>query len=106
MDTTGERIKKARLAAGMTQTELANKVGVKFSAIHKYENGLVVNLKQETIGALAKALNVRPTYLMCMDDDPVPNIDPERQALIDELMKCTDEELKAMLKFAEMLKGK
>ncbi len=72
MSTTGERIKQCRLKLGMTQTELADKVGVKFSAIHKYENGLVVNLKRETIEKLAIALNVRPSYLMCMDDDPSP----------------------------------
>lgn len=67
--TTGERIKEARIAAGLTQTELAEKVGLKFSAIHKYESGRVVNLKRETISALAAALNVKPSWLMCMDED-------------------------------------
>lgn len=67
--TTGERIKAARIAAGLTQTQLAEKVGLKFSAIHKYETGMVVNLKRETISALAAALNVRPSWLMCMDDE-------------------------------------
>lgn len=67
--TTGDRIRKARLQAGMTQKELADKVGVKFSAIHKYETGMVKNLKRETIAALAEALNVKPSWLMCMDDD-------------------------------------
>ena len=60
MATTGERIKEARKMRGMTQTELAEKIGMKFSAIHKYENGLVVNLKRETIAALANALEVSP----------------------------------------------
>ncbi len=67
--TTGERIKQARLAAHLTQKELAEKVGLKFSAIHKYETGMVVNLKRETIAALAVALNVKPSWLMCMDDE-------------------------------------
>lgn len=53
----------------MTQTELAEKVGVQFAAIHKYESGLVVNLKRETINKLAAALNVKPSYLLCIDDD-------------------------------------
>lgn len=70
MATTGERIKEARKMRGMTQTELAEKIGMKFSAIHKYENGLVVNLKRETIAALANALEVSPAWLMCMDDTP------------------------------------
>ena len=71
MATTGERIKEARKARGMTQTELAERIGVKFSAIHKYENGLVVNLKRDTIAALANALDVSPSWLMCIDD-PAP----------------------------------
>lgn len=71
MATTGERIKEARKMRGMTQTELAEKIGMKFSAIHKYENGLVVNLKRETIAALANALEVSPAWLMCMDDTPI-----------------------------------
>ncbi len=72
--TTGERIKEARLAAHLTQKELAEKVGVKFSAIHKYEAGIVVNLKRETIDALARALNVKPSWLLCLDLDD--NFDP------------------------------
>lgn len=66
--TTGDRIKQARKAAGLTQTELANKIGVKFSTIHKYESGMIVNLKRETIAALADALDVKPSWLMCMDE--------------------------------------
>lgn len=69
MATTGERIRDARKAHGMTQKDLADKVGVKFSAIHKYENGLIVNLKRDTISALAKALEVSPAWLMCIDDE-------------------------------------
>lgn len=75
--TTGARIKQARLAAGLTQTELADKIGVKFSAIHKYETGMVKNLKRDTIAALARALDVKPSWLMCMDDpEPVSDIIP------------------------------
>lgn len=68
MATIGERIREARLANNMTQSELAAKVGLKFSAIHKYEAGLVVNLKRDTISALASALDVSPSWLMCLDD--------------------------------------
>lgn len=67
--TTGDRIKKARMAKGMTQEELAEKLGVKFGVISKYETGRVKNLKRETIAALAEILDVKPSWLMCMDDD-------------------------------------
>ena len=69
MATTGERIRDARKAKGMTQGELAEKIGVKTPAVYKYESGLVVNLKQDTIGRLAAALDVSPSWLMCMDGE-------------------------------------
>lgn len=77
--TTGEKIKAARLRAGLTQKELAEKVGVKFSAIHKYEAGLVVNLKQETIAKLSDALGVKPSYLMGYTDTDVEKAFDVRQ---------------------------
>jgi transcriptional regulator with XRE-family HTH domain len=67
--STGERIREARIRSNLTQKELANKIGVKFSAIHKYETGRIVNLKRETIEALAVALNVKPSWLLCLDEE-------------------------------------
>ena len=66
--STADRIKEARKAAGLTQKELASKLGVKHSAVSKYEQGRVVNLKRETIANIAAVLNVKPSWLMCMDD--------------------------------------
>ena len=80
--TTGKRIKMLRTQLGMSQTELGEKVGVKTSAIYKYENGLVVNLKRSTIDKLAEALGTTGSYLMGYDDEqkpstPLANDDPE-----------------------------
>ena len=82
MKTTGERIKEARLAAGMTQTELADKIGVKFSAIHKYESGMVKNMKQDTIAKLSEALGVKPSYLMGYTDATADELAVPPQAMI------------------------
>ena len=65
--TMGDRIKNLRLQRGLTQEELGAIVGVKKSAIYKYESGLVVNLKRDTIEKLARALGVRPTTLMGLE---------------------------------------
>ena len=62
--TTGEKIRNARKAKGMTQEELGAKIGVQKAAINKYETGIVVNLKRSTIAALSRALGVSPTYLL------------------------------------------
>lgn len=121
--TTGERIKQARIAAGLTQKELADKIGVKFSAIHKYESGIVVNLKRETIASLADALNVKPSWLMCMDDQidatKVPESEddeelqeyleylrtrPEARILMSTMRGATKEEVEENVRFIEALR--
>ena len=82
--TTGDKIKTLRIQHGMTQEELGEKVGVKKSAIYKYENGIVVNLKRSTIEKLAKVLEVSPSWLIGIEDDtgsippgfqPIPELD-------------------------------
>lgn len=60
----GQKIKKARLERGMTQQELGDVIGVQKSAIAKYENGRVVNIKRSTLQKIAKALNIRPSELI------------------------------------------
>ena len=60
----GQKIKKARLERGLTQQELGDIVGVQKSAIAKYENGRVVNIKRSTLQKIAKALEIRPSELV------------------------------------------
>lgn len=60
----GQKIKQARLQKGLTQEELGNIVGLQKSAIAKYENGRVVNIKRSTLQKLAKALDLRGSDLI------------------------------------------
>ena len=60
----GQKIKKARIERGLTQQKLGNLVGVQKSAIAKYENGRVVNIKRSTLQKIASALNMRPSELV------------------------------------------
>lgn len=63
----GKVIKDARLRKGMTQEELGERVGVQKSAIAKYENGRVVNIKRSVLQKLAKALDLNPSELFESD---------------------------------------
>ena len=65
---TGERIKKLRKEKGLTQQQLGELLGVQKSAIAKYENGRVPNLKKETLTKLAEIFNVSPNYLLGIDE--------------------------------------
>lgn len=62
--TIGERIKQRRLELGLTQTELANRLGnksrVSVCTVEKDKEDLTI----ERIKKYAKALEVSPTYLM------------------------------------------
>lgn len=66
--TIGERIKERREALGMTQQELADRLGYKSrSTINKIEmNGR--NLKQSKIKAFADVLQTTPGYIMGWDN--------------------------------------
>ncbi|RYC70856.1 helix-turn-helix domain-containing protein [Spirosoma sordidisoli] len=54
-ETTGKLIREARKAAGLTQKELGEKMGVSESTVNKYEAGKQ-NLSIETVERIAKAL--------------------------------------------------
>lgn len=67
-----EIIKERRLTMGYTQEELAQKLGLQKSAIAKYENGRVENIKRSVIGEMAKVLECSPAYLMGWDNNISP----------------------------------
>lgn len=60
----GQKIKEARLRKGLTQEGLGKIVGLQKSAIAKYENGRVVNIKRSTLQKLALALDLRGSDLI------------------------------------------
>lgn len=79
MLTMGERIFSRRKELGLTMEELGNKVGVQKSAVNKWEKGIVENMKQSTIVALAKALECSPVWLCGFFDDDVQAPSPAYQ---------------------------
>ena len=87
--TIGEKIKRLRLERGMTQEELGKSIGVQKAAINKYETGVVVNLKKETIQGLARALDVNPVWLMDEEDDWPPS--PSVHSMVRQAMDQDDQ---------------
>lgn len=66
--TTGQRIKAARRKVGLTQTELAGKLGISFQSIAQWENDLR-NPKLETLQKIASALNIPVTDLLTLEEE-------------------------------------
>lgn len=61
--SVGENIKKIREEKGMTQKELAEKCGIIYQTIGKYERGLL-NPKMETLVKIANAMDVYASDLL------------------------------------------
>ena len=74
--TIGEKIRKRRKELNMTMEDLGRAIGVQRSAINKYEKDMIKDMKESTIRALAKALEVSPIYLL---DDLIT--DPNKVSL-------------------------
>lgn len=73
--TTGQRIKAARKAAGITQAELADRLGISYVGVSQWENDLR-NPKIETIQRIADALDIPVGELL--GTIPQPDRDFER----------------------------
>lgn len=80
----GSIIKQARLEKGFTQEELAEKVGVKKSAVAKWENGRVSEIKRSNLKRLSDALGIRPTQLLGeIENDPISAADELADIFLD-----------------------
>lgn len=65
--TTGQLIKAARQKAGMTQAELAEKLGISYVGVSQWENDLR-NPKRETLRRIAEALGTTVNRLLPPDN--------------------------------------
>ena len=61
-----ERIKEAIKQSGITQSEIARKIGVHHSAIGQYLSGRAMPAL-DTLANLCKLLDVDTNYILCQD---------------------------------------
>lgn len=88
----GKRIKERRIALGMTQEELAKKMGYSTrQAISKVEKG-DDNITSDRVKKFADALDVSVSYLMGWDEEQINAIEEERKDVVDYIVK-QDEKL-------------
>lgn len=82
--TLGERISKARKLAGLSQEELANKIGSTKQNISKYERDITKKIPPDVIEKIANALNTTPSGLVGWSDVSIRGtFDSEAQRLSD-----------------------
>ena len=95
----GEKIRTARLAKNMTQSELGELLGVQKSAIAKYESGRVVNIKRSTLKKISDILEIRPSELIFdaeIQKDPVGMAERHVEMIMDEVFVELFEDFKTL----------
>lgn len=73
----GEKVKQLRKEKGLTQTELAEAVGVTLRTVQNYEGKNLFPKNQDVVNKLCKVLDTTPDYLIS-DDDKFVNVAYER----------------------------
>ena len=103
----GILIKQARLAKSLTQEELAEKVGVQKSAVAKWENGRVSEIKRSNLKKLSEALGLNPNQLLDetkekpTDDD---GLSETKRKLIEKIKKLPEDKIQLLLQVAESIR--
>lgn len=67
----GERIRAARVAAGLTQEALAKLLSTTKQTVYKYENDIITNIPVERISDISRNLGVSVSYLIFGEDETV-----------------------------------
>jgi len=97
----GERVKHLREQKGMTQEELAIKLGYKSkSSVAHIENGR--DIPRSMVVSLADILGTTPAYLMGWEDKEIAPIKCDRSDVIKRINDLPDEQFE---KFATKVEG-
>ena len=103
----GKVIRQLRIENGYTQEELGKLIGVKKAAIHKYESGIVQNMKRTTIGKLANIFNVSPSYLLGYTTErELEATTEEQQKLLSLIDQLTEEEVVELSNYVDFIISK
>lgn len=109
--TIGERVRNLRIEKGMTQTELAEKLGYKSkSSVAHIENGR--DIPRSMVVKLSDILDTTPSYLMGWEDEkentapaaPVQNgLTPRQERIVELFDDLTEPQQDNIIGRAELL---
>ena len=105
MSFFGENLKKLRKRSGLTQRQLAEKIGAKHNSISNWETGQN-EPDTETIQKLCACLSVTANDLLGSEQSAPISRDDLKFALFDGDEKVTEDMLQEVLDFAQFVKEK
>lgn len=100
----GERIRKQRIAIGLTQEELAKKIGRAYKYCQDIERG-ACGMSIETMLSLSASLNLSLDYMVygiISETKETSELLQEQQAVIDLLGKCSEQKRKYALELLKL----
>lgn len=96
--TVGDRIKRKREEKGISQTALAEMVGISKQTLYKYENNIVTNIPSDKIEKIADIFKVSAAYIMGWED----NLTPENADLTVDMLTMDSRVIKYIKRLTEL----
>lgn len=103
--TVGDRIRKHRELSGISQTYLAEKIGVSKQTLYKYEKNVITNIPSDKIEEIAKALNVSESCLMGWENKEIELINEEEKGRSLSKLIANEDMLDAVVKLSKLQPG-
>lgn len=108
--TKGEKIKELRRGLGLSQVELARKIGVSKQTLYKYENDIITNIPSDKIMRLSEELGSTPAFLMGWYEDKYQLTDPtiltdkqiQYNAYSKEIMETDEKFMDVLIKYHDL----
>lgn len=103
--TVGDRIRKHRELSGISQTYLAEKIGVSKQTLYKYEKNVITNIPSDKIEEIAKVLNVSESCLMGWENKEIELINEEEKGKSLAKLIANENMLDAVVKLSKLQPG-
>ena len=94
-------LKARREELGLTQDEVAEKVGVASTTIGRWESGEIDNMRRDKIKKIAEVLQLSPLDLIGVEDTEMT---PARRVLLKSLEGASEEDIMKAIKIIEVLR--
>lgn len=96
----GQKIKEARIAKNLTQSDLGDALGVTKAAVARWESGVVKNIKRDMLQMIASKLDMSPLTLIGIKEQK----EESRRIIIDE-RDFTPEQFNQIEQFINFIKS-
>ena len=100
--TVGDRIRKHRELSCISQTDLAEKIGVSKQTLYKYEKNVITNIPSDKIEEIAKVLNVSESCLMGWENKEIELINEEEKGKSLAKLIANENMLDAVVKLSKL----